>query len=72
MGVDMPASVPGLCGLSFSSLLSSERASSAICRGMILSKAPPFKGYMHEAPECLLTLNTPLHQEDRLKKSLRQ
>ncbi len=42
----MPASVPCLCGLPFSSLLSSKRSGTATCSGVMLSKAPTFEGYI--------------------------
>src|SRR5713226_4640488 len=46
MGGGMPAYVPGLCGLPFSSLLSSERPRTATSSGVMLSKAPTFEGYI--------------------------
>jgi len=46
MGGGMTTYVPGLCGLPFSSLLSSERARTATSSGVMLSKAPTFEGYI--------------------------
>ena len=62
MGAGMPASIPGLCDLSITTLLSSERPRIATSGAVLLSKAATFEGYtLIEFTESAL----PLQQRQR-------